>query len=171
MLKKHKKNRHISVIGRFHVDNIDIFRMFVLPNDFETTLSTVKSGDFKKYSVEFTRALSALHNAFPNLTDNGHNPPDLTKIMEESANAGRTMKCTPQGDSKNNLFYDFTIVDSNGKIHEIQKLNCEYHLKLNFDNQGEKIPKGAKMNNRAYFGLPLIDGIKYIALAHLGGHL
>lgn len=144
-------------------DNIDFHE------DFPLTLLTVKSGDFRLYSVEFARSLKALHNAFPKLSNSGHNPPDLNIIREETALAGRTMDCTPQGAAKEELCNkDFIIKGIDGRNHSKKNLNCEYHLKINFDNSGTKLDRS--LYNRAYFGLPLIDGKKYIALLHLGKH-
>ncbi|MEZ8148219.1 hypothetical protein [Enterovibrio norvegicus] len=137
--------------------------------DFHLTLSTVKSGDFKLYAVEFARSLEALHNAFPKLTNNGHYKPDLEIIKAESGISGRTMGCTVQGSNKLALKRDFDITTLDGDISKHKGLNCEYHLKLNFDNNGRKLNDG--FYNRAYFGLPLINGTKYIALMHLGKHL
>ena len=142
-------------------------------SDFVSTLSTVKNGNFKVYSIEFARALKTLNNAFSKLTNNGHNLPDLDIIKRESAAAGRTMSCTGQGKNKSGLCNsDFDIIitqeDKTNKMFELKKLNCEYHLKINFDNNGVKVHRNHY--NRAYFGLPILDGKKYIALLHLGCH-
>ncbi len=138
-------------------------------DDFETTLSTVKSGDFKLYSIEFTRALRSLHNAVPNLSDTGNNQQDLITIRNETAIAGRTMGCTVQGSNKQGLCNkSFDIYDHQGNLHSLKNLNCEYHLKIDFDNTGSKL--NHDLYNRAYFGLPLLAGKKYIALLHLGKH-
>ncbi|NOI27847.1 hypothetical protein [Vibrio coralliilyticus] len=136
---------------------------------FESTLSTVKSGNFRLYSVEFTRALEALHNAFPKLTNKGNNQDDLVIISNEAAKSGRSMSCTVQGSNKLALKKNFDLETQDGKIKSFINLNCEYHLKINFDNNGNKLQSG--FYNRAYFGLPLINGKKYIALLHLGKHL
>lgn len=144
-------------------DNINFHK------DFPSTLLTVKSGDFRLYSIEFARSLKALHNAFPKLSNSGHNPPDLNIIKEETSLAGRTMDCTPQGAAKKELCNkDFIIKGIDGRNHSKKNLNCEYHLKINFDNAGTKLHRS--LYNRAYFGLPLIEGKKYIALLHLGKH-
>jgi len=135
----------------------------------QSTLSTVKSGNFALYSVEFARTLEALHNAFPKLTNKGHYKPDLEIIKAESGISGRTMDCTVQGSDKSALKQDFDIITLSGDVSKHKKLNCEFHLKINFDNQGRKLTNG--FYNRAYFGLPLINGKKYIALLHLGKHL
>lgn len=146
-----------------------IFNNITFHKDFSSTLSTVKSGDFKLYSVEFTRAMKTLHNAFPKLTNKGHNPPDLITIRDESHKAGRTMGCTVQGKNKKYLCdKDFEVDTLDGSTHKISNLNCEFHLKVNYDNSGKKL--AGKFYNRAYFGLPLIKGKKYIALLHLGKH-
>lgn len=146
-----------------------IFNNITYHKDFETTLSTVKSGDFKLYSIEFTRSLKALHNACPRLSNSGHNPPDLIIIREETGNAGRTMGCTVQGKNKEGLCdKNFIITDAKDKQHKLSNLNCEFHLKLDFDNYGNKL--NYSLYNRAYFGLPLLEGKKYIALLHLGCH-
>ncbi|HIF9202803.1 TPA: hypothetical protein ACX6QK_000092 [Photobacterium damselae] len=142
-------------------------------SNFSLTLSTVKNGDFKVYSVEFARALKTLNNAFPKLTNNGHNPPDLKIIMTESGIAGRVMSCTVQGRNKSGLCesdFNITIKDKDGRLvtHSLKNLNCEYHLKINFDNRGVKV--NPENYNRAYFGLPILEGKKYIALLHLGCH-
>ena len=135
---------------------------------FEETLSTVNSGNFKTYSIEFVRAMHALHNAVPKLSQTGHNPPDLITIKNETGLLGRTMACTPQGRNKSALYYDFKYLNESEGVYKVIKINCEYHLKINFDNTGEKIHRDNY--NRAYFGLPLIDGKKRIALAFLGKH-
>lgn len=146
-----------------------IFNNINFHNDFEKTLGTVKNNDFKKYSIEFTRSLKTLHNAFPRLTNKGHNPPDLKIIRDESSKSGRTMGCTVQGANKQELCNkSFEIKCIENLIHIKNNLNCEYHLKINFDNNDQKVNK--KFYNRAYFGLPLINNKKYIALLHLGCH-
>lgn len=137
--------------------------------DFHSTLATVKSGNFKLYSVEFARTLEALHNAFPKLTSQGHYGPDLNIIKTETGISGRTMDCTVQGSNKSALKKDFSIETLDGNVSVHKNLNCEYHLKVNFDNNGRKLQSG--FYNRAYFGLPLINETKYIALMHLGKHL
>lgn len=138
-------------------------------DDFEATLSTVKSGDFKLYSIEFTRALLSLHNAVPKLSNTGNNQKDLITIRNETAVAGRTMGCTVQGSNKEGLCNkSFKIHDHQGDVHSLTNLNCEYHLKIDFDNTGNKLNRD--LYNRAYFGLPLLAGKKHIALLHLGKH-
>jgi len=147
-----------------------IFNGLFYHSDFDLTLLSVIDGDFKIYSIEFARALLALHLSIPKLTNQGFNVPDLTIIKNETALAGRTMACTAQGRNKRSMIANrFKITDSEGTDHEILNLNCEYHLKINFDNKGNKISRNRY--NRAYFGLPLINGKKYIALLHLGCHL
>ncbi|MFH0270564.1 hypothetical protein [Vibrio jasicida] len=146
-----------------------IFNNISYHKDFHLTLATVKSGNFKLYSVEFARTLETLHNAFPKLTSRGHYEPDLNIIKTESGISGRTMDCTVQGSNKSALKKDFSIKTLDGNISVHNNLNCEYHLKVNFDNNGRKLQSG--FYNRAYFGLPLISGTKYIALMHLGKHL
>ncbi|ENM5916967.1 hypothetical protein CW613_001029 [Vibrio mimicus] len=146
-----------------------IFDNISYHHNFESTLSTVVSGDFKLYSIEFARSLKILHDSFPKLTSKGHNPPDLDTIRCESGIAGRAMDCTVQGSNKAllcNKSFDIKLID--GKQHHIASLNCEYHLKINHDNNGKRLSK--RFYNRAYFGLPLINGKKYIALYHLGKH-
>ncbi|EKO3407992.1 hypothetical protein R1U54_000182 [Vibrio fluvialis] len=146
-----------------------IFDNISYHHNFESTLSTVVSGDFKSYSIEFARSLKILHDSFPKLTSKGHNPPDLDIIRCESGIAGRAMDCTVQGSNKAllcNKSFDIKLID--GKQHHIASLNCEYHLKINHDNNGKRLSK--RFYNRAYFGLPLINGKKYIALYHLGKH-
>ncbi|MEY8215195.1 MAG: hypothetical protein RPR97_12040 [Colwellia sp.] len=145
-----------------------LFNNVIFHPDFSETLTTVKTGAFEDYSIEFVRATRALHNAVPLLTNSGHNPPDLITIRDETAKLGRTMGCTPQGKNKDGLYYDFKIFhDEIGKDKEIN-MSCEYHLKINFDNTGEKI--NSDFYNRAYFGLPLIEGRKRITLAFMGKH-
>jgi hypothetical protein len=100
---------------------------------------------------------------FYRLSNQGHNAPDMDIIKQVSGELGRTMSCTVQGKNKEGLFYDFDLPNRHkGPI------NYEYHLKINFDNNGNKVNR---LNfNRAYFGLRLINGKKYITLAHLGCH-
>ncbi|MDX2370946.1 MAG: hypothetical protein QNK36_21505 [Colwellia sp.] len=145
-----------------------LFSNVIFHPKFSETITTVKTGNFEDYSVEFVIALRALHNAVPLLTDKGHNPPDLTIIKTETGKLGRTMDCSPQGPNKNGLYYDFKIFKDEKDNFKKKKINCEYHLKINFDNTGEKLNKD--YYNRAYFGLPLIDGKKRIVLAFMGKH-
>lgn len=167
-------------LGEFPIDNVSfstraqlMFYNIDFHPDFKDTLLTVKNGDFKAYSIEFVRALRALHDAMPKFTAKGHNPPDLAIIASESAILGRKMGCSFQGKNKKNLKYNFTIKGDDGVDYSLMDLNCEYHLKINYDNNGKRIAekhKGLKMYNRAYFGLPLLAGKKRIALAFLGCH-
>jgi hypothetical protein len=145
-----------------------LFHNVKFHDDFKNTLLTVKSGDFKAYSIEFTRAIHALHNAVPNFTFTGHNPPDLKRIRHETFLLGRTMDCTPQGKNKTDLYYNFSYIDEADSVRKNINVSCEYHLKVNFDNTGKKIHR--ELFNRAYFGLPMINGKKCIFLAFLGKH-
>jgi hypothetical protein len=162
-------------LERYPLSNINftaraelLFNNINFHSKFSETLLTVKSGKFEDYTVEFVRAIRALHNAVPKLTARGHNPPDLLTISSESGILGRTMSCTPQGKNKSGLNYSFDIyLEKEGKFEEVN-MSCEYHLKINFDNTGEKI--NSDFYNRAYFGLPLIEGRKRITLAFMGKH-
>jgi len=150
---------------------------------FENKLQTIKRGTFMDYLSEFSHGLNTLNQAsFEISKDENQNLADLQVISDKSAEPelkGRTLACTRQGANK--PYFDFenlnrgeVQVDGDGKekiIYPLENINSEYHLKLNFNDQGIKIQSNDDYN-RAYFAMKYCDVTdkKYIKLAYIGEH-
>ncbi|MEL0658973.1 hypothetical protein V6255_07445 [Psychromonas arctica] len=149
--------------------------------EFEDRLNTIKRGVFSDYLSEFSHALNTLNQAYFDISKDGNqNANDLIKIQNISRHKnlqGRELACTQQ--AKNKPFFNFPNLQikntrnlPNGtKVleHPIESVNCEFHLKLNFNDQNIKLPDDY---NRAYFGLKYCDITKrkYIKIAYIGEH-
>ena len=138
--------------------------------DISDTLKTIKSETFKEHTFQIVQGLQTLkysQDTLPPSTSN--NDADLIKISEWSSKFGVTsLSCTKQG--KNKPKYDFCL----GNIRKNTPINCEFHLKLNFNNSGIKIEErddSGRMYNRLYFGIHMHHGIKKLLVAHIGKHL
>ncbi|HCH1967005.1 hypothetical protein [Vibrio parahaemolyticus] len=150
---------------------------------FEDKLQTIKRGTFMDYLSEFSHCLNTLNQAsFEISKEENQNLADLQVISDKSAEPelkGRMLACTRQGANK--LYFDFenlnrgeVKVDSYGKekvVYPLENINSEYHLKLNFNDQGIKIQSDDDYN-RAYFAMKYCDVTdkKYIKLAYIGEH-
>ncbi|MCS6192217.1 hypothetical protein [Shewanella baltica] len=125
------------------------------------TISDLKFGNYTQYIDCFCHALNTLNQAYNIISnDADKNLDDLILISTVSANLGpRTLPCTRQ--AKNKVEYKFGD----------DEINCEYHLKLNFNDLGKKLPN--KYYNRIYFGLKFNfkKRKKDIYVAHIGKHL
>ena len=160
---------------------IKIYEHIQFHKQFEAKLNTIKRGSFSDYLTEFSHALNTLNQAYFTISkDANKNDNDLITIStlsEKKDLKGRELACTPQ--AKNKPFFDFpnlqnpqvqTLQNGDKKItYPLERVNCEYHLKLNFNDQGIKL---ADDYNRAYFGLKFCQKTqrKYIKLAYIGEH-
>lgn len=144
-----------------------LFKNLSFHKDIHIHLAQTKNGGVDSFSMEFARALLALHNAMPNLSTGGTEA-DLILIRQETSKTGNSIDCTRQGSNKEGLVVDFEVTDVSNKTHKISSLNCEFHLKIDFNNSGKKVPSG--QYKRVYFGLPIIQNKRYIALLRLGDH-
>lgn len=149
--------------------------------NFEAKLNTIKRGTFTDYLSEFSHALNTLNQAYFAISkDENKNNDDLiiiSTLSEQQNLKGRRLACTHQ--AKNKPFFDFPNLqkpqiqispnDNKITVYPKERVNCEYHLKLNFDDQGIKL---ANDYNRAYFGLKYCDITKrkYIKLTYIGEH-
>ncbi|WP_148207838.1 hypothetical protein [Methylotenera mobilis] len=144
-----------------------LFKNLSFHKDIHIHLAQTKNGGLNSFSKEFARALLALHNVMPHLSTGGTEA-DLILIRQETSKTGNSMDCTRQGSNKKGLVVDFEVTDVNKNTHEISNLNCEFHLKIDFNNAGKRVPPG--QYKRVYFGLPIIQNKRYIALLRLGDH-
>jgi hypothetical protein len=121
----------------------------------------ISLGDYTRYISCFCHALNTLNQSYNTIScDAERNLDDLILISTISSKLGpRTLVCTRQGSNK---------VE---RIFGSEMINCEYHLKLNFNDLGKKLSKDKY--NRIYFGLKYNKnkGRKEIYLAHIGKHL
>ena len=147
-----------------------IFDNLTFHPDTLETLKTVKSGTFRDHTIQIVQGLHTLKYAQENLASTtSDNEADRTQISEWSSQFGdNTLSCTRQGSNK--LRYDFSFDDSD----DTESINCESHLKLNFNNNGDKIEERGKDGahyNRLYFGIHMHNGAKKLLVAHIGEHL
>lgn len=143
-----------------------IFEHLQFHENFEETLATIKTGTYEDYLDQFSHALNTLNQAYHFISNRPEsNEDDLTVISDISSKLGRYLECTRQ--AKNKKIYVFP---SDDKFDKFDDVNCEYHLKLNHNDKGQKLNQGKY--NRAYFGLKFSSkyGRKIIKLAHLGEH-
>jgi hypothetical protein len=135
--------------------------------DLAKTLDTIRLGNFSDYFDIFSHALNTLNQAYHAISNNpAANEDDLVVIREVSGRLGRTLDCTREAKKKHTFNFP-----KNDNSHENEPINCEYHLKLNFDDKGNRL--SGKYYNRAYFSLKSYptEERKKIKLAHLGAHL
>lgn len=83
-----------------------------------------------------------------------------TKTILSEIQAQSGFDCTPEGGKSDHLNFNFQ-----GTVPE--KLNCEFHVKIHKNNQGD----GVYYQDRLYFGFYTEKGQKKIAVAHCGKHL
>jgi hypothetical protein len=133
---------------------------------FSDKLKTIKRGSFLDYLDQFSHALNTLNQSYHKISnDSNKNEDDLVIIRTVSADLGRSLACTRQGNQKPH--FDFPVIGCEG---EFETVDCEYHLKLNFDDQNIRLPTG--YYNRVYFGLKFCEKTnrKQIKLAYIGEH-
>lgn len=146
--------------------------------DFENKLGTIKRGTFMDYLSEFSHVLNTLNQAHFHISKaEEQNEQDLLVISGLSGKIGRTLACTGQAKQKPHFVFDnlnspLEKVNEFGEIeitYVAEKINCEYHLKINHNDKNLKLPYDY---NRAYFALKYcsITNRKYIKLAYIGEH-
>lgn len=177
---RHFKNG-VTTEKQFTEKAINIYEHIQFHENFESKLNTIIRGKFTEYLSEFSHALNTLNQSYFSISKDGsqneHDLEIIAKISRDENLEGRSLTCTRQG--KNKPFFDFpnlkikqvvTLQDGTEEIvHPKESVNCEYHLKLNFNDQGIRLPDDY---NRAYFGLKYCDITKrkYIKLAYIGEH-
>lgn len=112
--------------------------------------------------------LSALHDLFPKIKDEGHyNHAELLKKFSIAANLDKHASLEGGGKFRKDLKFDFDKVEPDGSISK-ESLVCEPHMKLCYNDAND----GAYYDHRIYFhfGNPKIHGGK-ILIAHIGEHL
>jgi len=135
--------------------------------DISGTLKKIKYGTIINYIGVFSHALNTLNQAYHKISkDPTKNEEDLILISAISGTLGHTLACSRE--AKNKHHFEFP---KDGSPTESENINCEYHLKINFDDSGIKL--SSQNFNRAYFGLKWSTqkNRKEIKLAHLGPHL
>lgn len=165
LLKNHPvSEEHFIARSELMFDNLQFH-----PNTAET-LKTVRTGTFKDHTFQIVQSLQTLGYSQSNLSPCiSANDADRTQISSWSSKYGaNSLSCTGQGSNKPR--FNFLLSDSEDEL----SINCESHLKLNFNNNGEKIEerdeRGSK-NNRLYFGIHMHNGTKKLLVAHIGEHL
>jgi hypothetical protein len=139
--------------------------------DLPKTLATIKQGTLMDYLDVFSHALNTLNQAYHVISiDPAKNDDDLILIRTVSGRLGKTLDCSGEAKRKPKRSFPKKNILPSSPI-EYEEINCEYHLKLNYDNNGRRLPN--KYFNRAYFGLKWSESAnrKEIKLAHLGAHL
>ncbi|MGY3942085.1 hypothetical protein [Aeromonas tecta] len=129
------------------------------------TLDTIIQGDYSDYRKIISEALDALNQSINFLSLNpNNNQDDLNIIAEYTSRTGRRLSCSRQGANK--PFFYFPI---NGRKEE-ERVNCEYHLKINWDDSGHRLE--SKRNVRIYFAIKYDELLcrKRIKVAHIGKH-
>jgi hypothetical protein len=155
--------------GSFTIKAIDTYEHVQFSDVFEEKLKTIRNGSFINYLNEFSHALNVLNQAFFKVSnDDSKNEDDLNTISELSKSEalnGRGLDCTRQGANKPNFTFP-KIEDPKST----EKVNCEYHLKLDYNDDGERLNSNDYV--RVYFGLKYNDIYKrkYIRLAYIGEH-
>ncbi|MCB5321685.1 hypothetical protein LH412_06500 [Yersinia intermedia] len=129
------------------------------------TLDTIMQGTYNDYKFIISDSLNALNQCYHLISKcPNKNQEDLNLISEYTATIGKRLSCTRQG-SKKPLF-TFPVGDSK----ETESVNCEYHLKINWNDSGIKLTS----NNfvRIYFALKYDERSerKNIKVAYIGKH-
>lgn len=170
--KNHKDKDEFFKLSKEHYEYIDF------SDTSKDTLDTIIVGDYTDYKYLLSQALNTLNQAYHLIsTDPEKNIDDLDIIAGHSAvignlgQTGKTLMCTRQAATK--VYADFKKID--GTIGT-ETINCEYHLKIKWNDRGTPIPRGEGKPVRVYFGLKSYEkelGLerKKLKLAHMGKHL
>lgn len=162
IIEKHRGKEQFIKWSKENYNNIDFH------SDVLATLDTIISGTYYDFKVLISDSLNALNQASYILSaDPQQNERDLDKIMEYTAKIGRRLTCTRQGSNKPK--FSFSLDAGNDKATEI--INCEYHLKINWNDKGIRLVKENYV--RIYFGMRFYSHLsqKKIKVAHIGKHL
>lgn len=171
----------ITTRSEFAEKAVCIYEHIQFHPQFESKLDTIKNGTFIDYLSEFSHALNTLNQAYFFISnEEDKNEADLlliTKLSSEPRLRGRTLMCTRQGSQKPHFdFENFKKPENKlndaGElevVYPLETINCEYHLKLNFNDKGIKLPNNY---NRVYFALKFCEETnrKHIKLAYIGEH-
>ncbi|MDE8740380.1 hypothetical protein PZA20_00860 [Pectobacterium polaris] len=139
----------------------------VFHKDIVNTLDTIIKGTYKDYVFIISDSLNALNQCYHFISkDPNKNQEDLNLISAYTANIGKQLACTRQGSKK--PMFDFPINDSKGAKSE--SINCEYHLKINWNDSGKRLESTKLV--RVYFALKYDDILerKSIKVAYIGRH-
>lgn len=135
--------------------------------DIGETLDTMQQSTYKDCRVIISDSLNTLNQCYHFISKcPNSNQEDLNFISEYTATIGKKLSCTRQGSNKRK--FDFPIDDS--KDSATESVNCEYHLKINWDDKGIKLT--SKNLIRIYFALKYDDKSerKKIKVAYIGKH-
>ncbi|ADZ90204.1 hypothetical protein [Marinomonas mediterranea] len=139
--------------------------------DLKNTLSTIQVGTYIDYQSQLSHCLNTLNQSYHLISnDPNKNQEDLNVISAYSHTLGNSLSCTRQAKNKvSAIFSPPPLVASS----EFEEINCEYHLKIDTDDNGNRIPHGKGNPVRVYFGLKTYKEYerKQIKLAHMGKHL
>ncbi|CAI1782731.1 hypothetical protein [Serratia quinivorans] len=143
------------------------YEYIILHDNVTVTLDSIRDGTYLDYKELITDSLNTLNQAYHILSEDPQkNLDDLNVISNLTSVIGRRLSCTRQGSNK--LKFQFPTEKDKEVFEEI---NCEYHLKINYKDNGEKL--NHKNYVRIYFGLKSYpDKLKKeIKIAHIGKHL
>lgn len=139
----------------------------VFHKDIADTLDSIMQGTYRDYIFIISDSLNALNQCYHFISKlPNKNQEDLNFISAYTANIGKQLACTRQGSKK--PMFTFPIDDSKGAESEL--INCEYHLKINWNDRGERLKSVDFV--RIYFALKYDEKSekKSIKLAYIGKH-
>jgi hypothetical protein len=131
------------------------------------TLDTILNGTYWDYRFIISDALNALNQSYNFISNSPNsNQDDLNIISDFTGNIGKKLSCSRQGANK--PMFNFPSDDAKAGEHE--EVNCEYHLKINWNDRGIRLL--SKDYVRIYFALKFnaLHGHKKIKVAYIGKH-
>lgn len=167
-----KKNSIFIALNNKNKDDfillsIQNYDNLVFHENISDTLDTILEGTYSDYKFIISDSLNALNQSYHFISKSPNsNQDDLNIISECTGKIGKKLSCTRQGANKPTFY--FPSDDSKSEKSEI--VNCEYHLKINWNDKGIRL--SSKHYIRIYFALKYNDlfGQKKIKIAYIGKH-
>lgn len=131
------------------------------------TLDTILNGTYWDYKFIISDALNALNQSYNFISNSpNNNQDDLNIISDFTGKIGKKLSCSRQGSNKPM----FKFPSDDAKTKEQEEVNCEYHLKINWNDRGVRLL--SKDYIRIYFALKFnaSHGHKMIKVAYIGKH-
>ncbi|GKW14230.1 hypothetical protein PEC301937_01800 [Pectobacterium carotovorum subsp. carotovorum] len=164
--------KNSKFIAQYNKDKDDFIKLSVLNydnlifhQDIASTLDSIPKRTYKNFENIISDALNSLNQCYHFISkEPNKNEEDVDFISSYTATIGRKLSCSRQG--RNKPVFDFTIKGTN----DTEKINCEYHLKINWDDTGKRLASSEVI--RIYFSLKFDNllGQKKINVAHIGEH-
>lgn len=139
----------------------------IFHEDISNTLDTIMRGTYKDYKFIISDSLNALNQSYNFISKSpNNNQEDLNIISDYTGKIGKKLSCTRQGANK--PMFNFPSDDP--KSGDYEEVNCEYHLKINWNDKGIRL--SSKDYIRIYFALKFnaLCGHKKIKVAYIGKH-